>query len=130
MSIDERRDAGCAVPPELSGAAIVAAADGEADEAVLAHVRMCPHCAARVAQLRSLEAQLRRQFYRLFCPTSDQLVDYCQGLLDPYDRAVVIHHLAICPHCSAEVALLEDADRPRDLFTMSLSSVYSLRSIP
>lgn len=107
MSDEEIWEEGCSRPPALSGNLLIAAADGEADEATLAHLRACPHCAARVGQFRMLQARLRRRLYRLYCPTSDVLVDYCQGLLDPYHRAAVSHHLAICPHCANEIALME-----------------------
>ena len=107
MTSDESREQVCTTAPALSGTALIAAADGEADETTLAHLRACPHCAARVAQIRSLERRLLRRLYRLHCPSTDVLVDYCQGLLDPYQRAAVVHHLALCPHCVAEVAQLE-----------------------
>lgn len=107
MSSDESRARACEAPPALSGNALMAAADGEADEATLAHLRSCPHCAARVSRVRSLQSRLLRRLYRLHCPSSDTLVDYCQGLLDPFQRTSLVHHLAVCPHCSAEVALLE-----------------------
>lgn len=107
MSSDERDEGPCTATPALSSTALIAAADGEADEAILAHLRACPHCAARVADLRALQARLRKRLYRLHCPSSDVLVDYCQGLLDPFQRAAVTHHLGICPHCAAELALLE-----------------------
>ncbi len=107
MSIEESWDEGCALPSAPSATALIAAADGEADEATLAHLRACPHCAAQVAQLEDLQARLRRRLYRLYCPVSETLMDYCQGLLDAHQRAAVVQHLALCPHCSAEVALLE-----------------------
>ncbi len=107
MSSDTSRDEGCLSSPALSSTALIAAADGEADDATLAHLRQCSHCAARVAQIRSLQGRLRRRLYRLHCPSSGVLADYCQGLLDPYQRAAVIHHLSLCPHCASELELLE-----------------------
>lgn len=107
MSIDEGLEESCATPPALSGIALIAAADGEADEGTLAHLRECPTCSARVMQLRAVQARLRQRLYRLHCPSSDLLVDYCQGLVDPFQRAALAHHIATCPHCSAEVTLLE-----------------------
>lgn len=109
MSIEECWDEGCSVSSGPRASDLVAAADGEADEATMAHVRSCPHCAARVAQLKTMQSRLRWRLFRLGCPASDQLMDYCQGLLDPYQRAALVQHLAVCPHCSAELALLERA---------------------
>jgi anti-sigma factor RsiW len=107
MSIDEGLEAACVTSAPLNSIAVIAAADGEANEATLAHLRECPACAARVMQLRKVQSRLRRWLYRLHCPSSDLLVDYCQGLIDPFQRAALAHHIALCPHCSAEVALLE-----------------------
>jgi len=115
MSIDEGWVEGCATSPALHGHALMAAADGEADEGTLAHLRECPACAARVSQLKMLQSRLRRWLYRLHCPSSDLLVDYCQGLSDPLQRAALAHHIALCPHCRAEVALLERSAPPGDV---------------
>jgi hypothetical protein len=109
MSTEESWDEGCSEPSAPSATALIAAADGEADEATLDHVRACPHCADQVAALRLFQARLRRRLYRLYCPTSDTLMDYCQGLLDPYQDLSVIQHVVLCPHCAAELALLERA---------------------
>lgn len=114
MEIEDSRGQGCVCPPGLGGNAVIAAADGEADEATLAHLRVCPSCAEQVERVRDVQRRLRRQLYRLFCPATDVLVDYCQGLLDPYQRAAVTHHLAICQHCAGELALLERAGPPLD----------------
>lgn len=107
MSSEERWEEACTGSPAPGGSALIAAADDEADTATLAHLAVCPHCAARVAAIKQFQARLRRRLYRATCPSSDLLVDYCQGLLDPYQRAAVSHHLALCPHCAAEVDLLE-----------------------
>jgi len=109
MEIEERQPGGCVSPPGVVGNAVIAAADGEADEATLRHIRECPTCAARVATARGVQRRLRRQLFRLFCPSTDVLVDYCQGLLDPHQGAVIAHHIALCPHCAGELALLERA---------------------
>jgi anti-sigma factor ChrR (cupin superfamily) len=71
---------------------------------------------------------MRRELYRLFCPTSDVLVDYCHGLLDLSQRARVAHHVACCVLCAEEVALLEqDASLP--LVTIGLEAMYACRPL-
>ncbi|NTW02089.1 MAG: hypothetical protein HGA19_12510 [Oscillochloris sp.] len=127
MTIDEGRNVGCITPPGLSNSAVVAAADGEIDEQARAHLRECPHCAARVWQMRQLQTRLRRQFYRLFCPATDLLVDYCQGLLDPYQRTQIAHHLAICPRCASEVALMESIEPASDLLAPRAGAFFAPR---
>jgi len=108
MTNDEEWEQRCICPAPPGSSALIAAADGEADEATLAHLQACPVCMARVMHLRALQTYLLRRLYRLHCPPTDTLVDYCQGLLDPGDAAAVSHHLAICPHCAAEVKLLQE----------------------
>jgi anti-sigma factor RsiW len=127
MTIDEGRDENCVAPPGLSSTAVVAAADGEIDEQTRAHLQECPHCAARVRQMRQLQSRLRRQLYRLFCPTTDLLVDYCQGLLDPYQRTLIAHHLATCPCCAGEVALMESIEPAQDLLAPRVGAFFALR---
>lgn len=129
MDYDESWDEGCVAPPGLWGDAIMAVVDGEADEAMLAHMRGCPACTARVERIRALQRTLRRQFYRLFCPSTDLLVDYCQGLLDPYQRAVIAHHVAICPYCAEEFALLDRNLPAHDLFDVVGLAHSGLRSV-
>lgn len=98
---------GCIAATPPSELALMAAADGEADEATAAHLNECPVCAQRVAALRLFEARLRRQFYRLFCPPTETLLEYRQGWLNPDERRWISGHLAICPHCAHELTLIE-----------------------
>ncbi|RRR76589.1 MAG: hypothetical protein EI684_02695 [Candidatus Viridilinea halotolerans] len=115
MTILECGDERCAMPPALSDAELMAAADGEADDAILQHLQHCPDCAVRLTHLRVLQVRLRQRLYRVDCLSTDLLIDYCQGLLDPYQYALVLHHLALCPHCMAEVAQLEQGHRQVDV---------------
>ncbi len=115
----------------LSSLELVAAADGELDEAALSHLRQCPRCRQRVAALRNLQQALRRRLYRAFCPTTDQLVDYCQGLLPLAQHRLIARHITTCPHCSAEVDLLMQRDPLIDRLLLSdLLSRHSSRYAP
>jgi hypothetical protein len=114
MSVEEIDNYHCAAPSAPSSIDLIAAADDEADESILDHLRSCPACSARVAQIRLFQHRLRQRLYRLHCPSSNLLIDHCQGLLNPYQRAALAHHLALCPHCSAELALLERSMRQLD----------------
>ncbi len=107
MIIDKSQETGCVAPPGLSSSVLMAAIDGELDAETQAHLEVCPSCATRMRQMREFQRRLHLRLYRLFCPTTDVLVDYCQGLLDPYQRAQITHHIALCPHCAREVALME-----------------------
>jgi anti-sigma factor RsiW len=110
MFTTESQDRECTCPPGISGDTLIAAVDGEAGPETLAHLCACPHCAARVERIRTLQRRLRFKLYRCQCPATQVLVDYCQGLLDPQQAALTTHHLALCPHCAAEVAILMHAE--------------------
>lgn len=127
--IDEGRDEGCVAPPGLSNTQVVAAADGEIDEQIRTHLQQCPHCAARVREMRRFQKRLRRQLYRLFCPSTDLLVDYCQGLIDPHQHALITHHIATCPYCAREVALMESLDPLPDRLAPRSEPFFALRNI-
>jgi hypothetical protein len=97
---------GCKLPPELDDLALIAAIDGEAETEVLAHLRACPHCAARAHRFADLQGLLRKQLFRIFCPSSETLVAFQQGVLASDQRATLEAHLEDCPHCSREQRLL------------------------
>ncbi|NJM08254.1 hypothetical protein HC891_21870 [Candidatus Gracilibacteria bacterium] len=128
MDADENWDEGCICPPALSSSVLVAASDGDADESTLAHLHSCPHCARRVERLVAMQRRMQREFYRLFCPSTDVLVDYCQGLLDLTQRARVAHHIACCALCAEEVALLEQ-DVALPLIKIGPEAIYACRPL-
>jgi anti-sigma factor RsiW len=97
---------GCRLPPALDDLALIAAIDSEARADVMAHLRDCPYCADRAHAFAELQGLLRKQFYRMFCPTSDDLAAYQQGMLDSGQRTIIGDHLKECPHCSRELKLL------------------------
>ncbi len=103
----------------LSGPELIAAADGEASEAVVSHLRQCALCRQRVTTLRNVQQALRYRLYRALCPSTDQLIDYCQGLLSPAQHALVARHIASCPYCSAEIELLMQRDPLIDRLLLS-----------
>jgi anti-sigma factor RsiW len=97
----------CVCPPELDEIDLIALADHEAPHDVLAHVAVCPHCRERAAVIAELQGQLRAHLYRLFCPPTEDLADFLQGLLSPESRGRVLAHMAECIHCQEELAMLE-----------------------
>lgn len=127
MMMDEGHDECVDASSCLSNTAIVAAADGEMDAQTRAHIQECPCCAAKVRQMRHMQKRLRQQLYRLFCPTTDVLIDYCQGLLEPRQLAIISHHLATCPYCAAEVALMESLEPVPDLVAPRSEAFFALR---
>lgn len=87
-------------------ALIVAAIDGEADETTLEYLRTHPEYAHEIELMRELQTRLRVRLYRLFCPSSDMLRDYQSGLLTEEQHRAIAEHVALCPHCAAELGLL------------------------
>jgi hypothetical protein len=91
--------------------------DGEPDDLVAAHLAQCPDCRERAQALARLQGHLTARLYRLDCPPAAELGDYHFGLLSADQAAAVASHLALCPHCAAEIAQLEGylADLAPDL---------------
>jgi anti-sigma factor RsiW len=97
----------CSWPVALDDLALIAAIDGEAGPDVMAHLRDCPYCAARAQVFEDMQGLLRKQLFRMFCPTSDELAAYQQGMLNGGRHAFIAEHLKDCPHCTREFKLLE-----------------------
>ena len=98
----------CITSPALDNVEIAMYVDGEADEAVVAHIKECPYCSERARQWTLLQNRLRKQSYRANCPTPMDLGDYHLGLLSAPQALVVSEHLRECLLCKREVAVLED----------------------
>ena len=97
----------CNWPVALDDLALIAAIDGEAGPDVVAHLRDCQYCAERARVFEEMQGLLRKQLFRMFCPTSDELAAYQQGMLSGDQRATITEHLKECPHCTREHKLLE-----------------------
>src|SRR6478672_411794 len=98
---------GCSWPIALDDLALIAAIDGEAEPDVMAHLRDCPYCLERAHVFENMQGLLRKQLFRMFCPTSEELAAYQQRLLNGSQRALITEHLKECPHCTREFNLLE-----------------------
>ena len=92
----------CNLPPELTLAQLSAFLDGDADAAVRAHVQNCPSCRARATLLATAQARLGALMWRDACPAPERLRDYAWDLLAQDEASQIAHHVAYCPHCTAE----------------------------
>ena len=81
--------------------------EGEADDAIVAHIKQCQFCAERANRLTLFQNRLRARLYRSTCPSSMELGDYHLGLLPASQLLVVAQHVRECPLCRREVAELE-----------------------
>src|SRR5215213_7126562 len=98
----------CITSPALDDIEIATYVDGEADEAVIAHIRQCPFCSEKARQWTLLQSGLRKQSYRIDCPTPMELGDYHLGYLSDPQELVIARHLRECLLCKREVAILEN----------------------
>jgi hypothetical protein len=98
----------CITSPALDDIQIVSYVEGEADDIVVAHIKKCPFCTERANRWTLLQNRLRKQLYRVTCPTPVELGDYHLGLLTAPQVLVIAQHVRECPLCSREVADLEN----------------------
>jgi hypothetical protein len=98
----------CITPPALDNVVIAMYVDGEADEAVVAHIQQCPYCRERARQWTHLQNRLKKRSYRVNCPTPMELGEYHLGYLSDARELVIAQHLRECLLCRREVAQLEE----------------------
>jgi hypothetical protein len=98
----------CISSPALENIEIARYVDGEAEDAVVAHIKECPFCSDRARQWTLLQKSLRKQFYRKTCPTPAELGDYHLGLLPARQVLAVAQHIRECALCRQEVLQLEE----------------------
>lgn len=98
----------CISSPALDDTQILSFIEGEADDAVVAHLRECAYCSEKARKWTLLQNRLSRQSYRANCPTPMELGDYHLGDLPAPQALVVSAHLRECLLCKREVAVLED----------------------
>lgn len=98
----------CISSPALDDTQIISYLEGEADDAVVAHIKECPFCREKASRWAHLQNRLQKQVYRATCPTSIELGDYHLGLLPAPQVLVIAQHLRECPLCRRELAELKD----------------------
>jgi hypothetical protein len=98
----------CISSPALDDTQIVSFMEGEADDAVVAHIKECPYCREKARKWTRLQNRLKKQSYRVTCPTPMELGDYHLGFLSDSQKLVVAQHVRECLLCQQEVAILEN----------------------
>lgn len=99
----------CTLPAPLDDLDLIAALDGAIDVNVQAHLQVCTSCARRANDLAAIQQTLQQRFYRMFCPTSEDLLAFQQRMINPERYIAIANHLYECPHCTNELCLLEQA---------------------
>ncbi|HET9589668.1 MAG TPA: hypothetical protein VFO91_12855 [Anaerolineales bacterium] len=99
----------CVFPPELEDKQLLAHLDNpEASPEITRHLEQCPHCREKAQSLDRLQKRLTARLYRVSCPSSMELGEYHLRMLPAPQMLVVAQHVRGCPHCTREVAELED----------------------
>jgi hypothetical protein len=98
----------CISSPALDDIEITKYVDGEADETVIAHIKECPFCREKASRRTLTQNRLKKQLYRVDCPSPMELGDYHLRLLPASQMLMVAQHVQGCPLCRREVAELED----------------------
>jgi anti-sigma factor RsiW len=99
----------CVSPPELDDKQLFAYLDNkEANPETALHLTKCPYCRERAEALERLQKRLTKRLYRVACPSPMELGEYHLHLLPASQMLVVRQHLNECPHCSQEVAELDE----------------------
>jgi hypothetical protein len=98
----------CIAPPELTDLQLSMYLDDEADAGIHSHLIRCAHCQARARELALAQNAWRAALHRGSCPDSDQLRDYHFGFLSAQETRAVEQHLHLCPHCTHQLAALQE----------------------
>jgi hypothetical protein len=83
-------------------------ADDETDFQEAARLKQSPHSGEKAHHPTCLQSYLTAQLYRVTCPSSFELGEYHLNVLPKEQAAAVARHLDKCPHCTREVAQLND----------------------
>jgi hypothetical protein len=98
----------CISSPALDDTQIARYVEGEADETVVAHIKECAYCGERASQWSLLRSGLKKQLYRMNCPTPMELGDFHLGYLRDPQWLVVKQHVRECVLCRRELAEMEE----------------------
>jgi hypothetical protein len=96
----------CANNPLLDDVELLMALDGETSREVAMHVSQCPQCSQRSAELASAQRLATARLFRATCPSALELGEYRLGMLPAARTTAVQQHVAVCPHCTEEMAQL------------------------
>lgn len=94
----------CIRPGEVTDDDLIGYAADESPRLVRDHVRACPRCAKLAKQYAQETQRLGHLLFRFDCPSSLELGEYHLNLLPASIRQQIDAHLALCPHCTAELA--------------------------
>ena len=97
----------CSRPPQLNEDQLYTVLDGLGDAETLEHLAVCSYCSKRLALMQRFDTALESQLNRFECPAAQQLTDYQLNQLDAETSARIRQHVADCPRCQQELAMLD-----------------------
>lgn len=113
----------CTNNPPLDDVELLMALDGESTREVAMHVTQCPQCSQRAAELANGQRLATAHLFRAACPTALELGEYRLDMLPAAKTAAVQQHVAVCPHCTEELAQLTSfMDAPDPLLHPTLAT--------
>jgi hypothetical protein len=98
----------CISPPELDDRQLLLYLDGKADQEVVSHLGRCGYCLEKVNALANLQNHLTARLYRITCPSPMELGEYHLHTLPASEMLMVRQHVSECPHCTRELAQLQE----------------------
>jgi hypothetical protein len=104
----------CIAPADIKEGDLLACVEGEAEAQVQDHIRRCPACAYKVAQLRQTSQALLALRSRAACPPPEVLGQYCLDLLPAREKLKLAAHIRSCADCARELAELAEQAEPED----------------
>lgn len=116
----------CSAPGSVTEDDLLAAAEGAATPAVLAHLAQCARCASVALGYAQTQRLLAGALFRLDCPSSLDLAEYVAGVLTATQRQTVAAHLVDCVPCTADVALLRAEQRQEQVAPTPVSGLRRL----
>src|SRR5579872_6398433 len=96
----------CIEPGLVTADELMAYAAGDAGARVGAHIAACAACAEQATAYIVAERTLQQRLFRVDCPAILVLGELALDMLDPAEALEMRAHLALCPHCTAELATL------------------------
>lgn len=120
----------CHLPIPPDDITILTVIDNEASEEIIQHVYQCPHCMQRMQELHTLQNQLHSNLYRVFCPSSETLVAFHQGILEEQHHDHIAAHISECPHCNYELTLLVEMARVPLMEHIPSPQLQRITSVP
>lgn len=109
----------CIDPGAVTPEDLVAYAGGDGDARTAGHVTACAACADQAAGYATSARILSSRLFRVDCPPALTLGELALGMLEPEDGLTMRTHLALCPHCRADLATLEGTLREDPLAALA-----------